>query len=323
MSCRFQKFCAPAMAVSLALALLPAAEAATENTGRLRDVDPQKLANGVLAVMSFSVVPDLTSSFLSIDNAVTENPSMRMTQFGGGFTWSADLPLYLEGSAAINRYDPKFIASNGEDQRTIPLKWNSAAVTGGVGWDFALTEDRELKLRPIFNFSLGYVASDLRIAEFLVERYLDRDIDFLSGGQLNAYGLGGSLMLDYEHYRADYEIDVELRYTNVQLKSYGDTARSVEGRADAEAANLWARWRAPTGLMLFDRPLRYVLEFSHSNYLGSQADVLGFDDLSSIGAGIEFDTSSKDIWITRTRLVLRHVLSQNVEGTALGIAVSF
>jgi hypothetical protein len=34
--------------------------------------------------------------------------------------------------------------------------------------------------------------------------------DFLDGGRLNAYGLGGSLMLDYEDYRPDEEIDIEL-----------------------------------------------------------------------------------------------------------------
>jgi len=42
---------------------------------------------------------------------------------------------------------------NGQVQRFVPAKWNTLSLTGGVGWDFPIS--RELKFRPIFNFSLG------------------------------------------------------------------------------------------------------------------------------------------------------------------------
>jgi len=82
-----------------------------------------------------------------------------MSQIGGGFTWSKATPLYLEGNAAYSRYDPTFLASDGTETRPIPVKWNSLSATGGVGWDFPIAE--HWVLRPIFNFTLGYVASDL------------------------------------------------------------------------------------------------------------------------------------------------------------------
>jgi hypothetical protein len=88
-------------------------------------------------------------------------------------------------------------------------------VSGGVGWDFYVTPN--LKIRPIFNFALGQVASDLSLAARYLEFKFDRSFDFLNGGQLNAYGLGGSLMVDYELVRPEYEIDVEWRYTNIRL----------------------------------------------------------------------------------------------------------
>ena len=59
------------------------------------------------------------------------------------------------------RYDPTFIASNGQETRNIPLKWNAASVTGGIGWDFPITEN--IVFRPIFNFALGQVASDISV----------------------------------------------------------------------------------------------------------------------------------------------------------------
>lgn len=290
---------------------------------RLSHDDLQKRANGVLALMSFSIVPDITTSSLSIGSGgagVEGSSDFFMTQLGGGDTLSDSVPIYLEGVLAASRYDPTFVATQGAEQRRIPTKWNSISATGGIGWDFKLTD--ELKLRPIFNFALGNVTSDLRAASWYVGRRTDRDVEFLDKGSLNAYGLGGSIMLDWEHYRPDYEVDVELRYSDIRLKSFASSA-AVQGKATAQSANLWARYRAPTGLTLLQRPLRYVLELTHSEFLGDQRGVLGFDRLTSVGAGLELDSSAYDIIVTRTRLVGRYVFGTNVSGFSVGLAVSF
>ena len=279
-------------------------------------------ANGVLSLMAYSVVPDLTSSNLSIENASTENPSVFMTQLGGGDSFGKNFPLYLEGAIAYSRYDPTFVASDGTETRRIPTRWNTLTGTGGIGWDFYITD--ELVFRPIFDFSLGKVVSDLKVAEFALGRLLDRDIEFLDGGTLNAYGLGGAVMLDWEIVRPEYEVDVELRYTDIRLRTFGNTSAAVEGEASARTANLYTRYRAPTGMRALDRPVRYVLEFSHSRYMGSQADILGFDYLSTLGAGLELDTSAYNpLYVTRLRAVLRYVFGNNVSGVSLGLAASF
>ncbi|MDM0112722.1 hypothetical protein QTI66_11230 [Variovorax sp. J22R133] len=278
-------------------------------------------ANSVLSLMAYSVVPDLASSSLSITNANTDDPGVVMSQLGGGFTISKSFPLYLEGAVAWSRYDPTFVATNGTESRSIPTRWNSLSGTAGIGWDFPITS--ELAFRPIFDFSLGKVASDLTVAKAIVERITDRDINFLNGGTLNAYGLGGAVMLDWEHYREDYEVDVELRYSDIELRSFGGTTDAVKGKASARTANIWARYRAPTGMYALDRPIRYVLEFSHSRYLGSETNVLGFDYLTTLGTGLELDTSAHKVYVTRLRAVVRYVFGNNVSGFSLGLAASF
>ena len=307
----------------IGLACLAGAEASAQSTLRLSHDDLQKRANGVLALMSFSIVPDITTSSLSIGSAgasTTGSTEFFMTQLGGGDTLSDSVPIYLEGVLAGSRYDPTFIATQGAEQRPIPTKWNSVSATGGIGWDFKLTD--ELKLRPIFNFALGNVTSDLRAASWYMGQRTGRDVDFLDRGSLNAYGLGGSLMLDYEHYRPGYEVDVELRYSDIRLKSF-DSSSAVQGSAVAQSANLWARYRAPTGITMLQRPLRYVLELTHSEFLGDQRGALGFDRLTALGAGLELDSSAYNVFITRTRLVGRYVFGNNVSGFSVGLAVSF
>jgi len=304
---------------------LPAA-AATPLLDDLTNQDIKALADGVLTLMSFTTLPDITTSTLSFKEAqgTTESPDLLQTTLGGGFTLSESVPVYLEGTLGYSRYDPKFVFSGGKERREIPTKWNSFSATGGIGYDFPLTDDGELKIRPIFNFTLGHVATDARLFQtFLNYHFPDLDIDVIDGGSLNVYGLGGSLMLDWEHYREDYEIDIELRYSNIQLRTFGSTTDGLRGESEANTAGVWARYRAPTGHNLLDRPLRYVLETSFTSYFGEQRGALGFNNLKSVGAGLELDTSAKMDLISRARMVLRYIFGENVRGASIGLAVSF
>ena len=280
----------------------------------------QQLVNGILGLTGYSVVPDLTASSLAIDSGNSGNPQITMSQLAGGFTPSRKTPVYVEGGIAYSRYDPEFVFSNGQEERTIPVKWVSLALTGGIGWDFTIAPD--LYLRPIFNFSLGRVTSDLRLLSQGINYQKGTDLDFLDNGHLDSYGLGGSLMLDYEMVRPDQEIDIELRYTAMRLHSFGTSSPAVKGSADAIAASLYTRYRAPTGWTALERPVRYVLEYAYTRYLGDQPS-LGFSNLHSVGAGLELDSSAHDIFITRTRLVGRYRFGNNVSGFGISLAVTF
>jgi len=48
----------------------------------------QKRVNGALAMMQYTVAPDVTTSSLSISSQDGGTNGMFMTQLGGGFTWS-------------------------------------------------------------------------------------------------------------------------------------------------------------------------------------------------------------------------------------------
>jgi hypothetical protein len=315
-------------AVSVAACLLcvapvfVCADATAQVTGRaVQGTNVQKLANGIVGVMSYTVAPDVTTSSLAISNSATSDADLSMTQFGGGFTWSKQTRLYLEGNAAYARYDPVFLVSDGTDVRSVPTKWNSVSGTGGIGWDFALTE--HWVIRPIFNFTLGTVASDLRIAKFWVDSNIDADLSFIDGGRLKVYGLGGALMLDYEKFSPEADDDLEIRYTNVDLRSYGDSALNVVGRAKSESVSLWARKRVPTGWgVVWNRPVRYVYEFASTRYLGDEAEV-GLKQMNSIGFGLELDSSALERLVTRWRAIARYKFGPSMHGWTFGLAVSF
>ncbi|HEP1897242.1 TPA: hypothetical protein VCC33_003057 [Kluyvera cryocrescens] len=284
-------------------------------------------ADAVLTLMSFMIVPDITASDLNIGSGSDDKSELAITQFGGGATMGESFPLYLEGALGYSRYDPQFVISDGSQSRRIPTKWNSLTTTGGIGWDFSLYRDRwggNLVLRPIANVMLGTMASDLRVGAWALERHQNADYDFLDGGRLNANGLGGSLMLDYELLSAKQDIDIELRYTGMSLQTFGNTFSAVSGSASAQNLGLYVRRRAPIfDWTLLKSPVRYVLEGAHTEYLGEQRGKLGFDSLSSVGVGIEMDSSQYPVFITRTRLVARYMFGNGTSGYGVGLAMSF
>ena len=271
-------------------------------------------------IMGYSLTPDVTTGSLSISNQSTGNPGLSMVSLGGGDVVSQSFPLYLEGTLALSRYDPTFASATGTGATPLPVRWNSISGTGGIGWNFPLTE--RLKLRPIFNFSLGHVESDLSLAGRVLQQRSGREFEFLQRGRLNALGLGGSVMIDYEDYRPEREIDAEFRYTNIVLQSF-HSSQAVEGRASAQSTSLWLRQRTPTGFTVFDRPLRSVVELAHTQFLSDLRGALGFQWLSSVGAGVEIDASKYDIFVSRLRIMGRYQFGDNVRGWSIGVAVSF
>ena len=281
----------------------------------------QLRANELLVIMSYSLTPDVTTGSLSIANQPTQNPALRMISLGGGDRISEEFPLYVEGTLALSRYNPTFqTVSNSGDTLTLPVNWNSISGTGGIGWDFPIT--KELRIRPMFNLTLGHIESDLSIAERVIANQTGVEIDFLKRGRLNAYGVGGSLMLDYEDYRPEREIDIEARYTNIPLNSF-DSSRAVSGHADSQSLSLWARSRTPTNMVWFEMPIRHVIELAHTEFLGQMRGALGFNSLSSVGTGIEFDRKDNGLMFSRIRALVRFQFGENVRGWSLGLAASF
>ena len=160
----------------------------------------QQRANAVVSLMTFTVVPDITASNINIGSGTNQSSALNMTQIGGGATMSgASRFIWKEpwGSAATIPSSWSATAAS----RTVPTKWNSLTATGGIGWDIGLHRDSHggnWVLRPIGNVTLGTVASDLRIGNWLLGQYTGKNLDFLDGGRLDVYGLGGAMMLDYE-----------------------------------------------------------------------------------------------------------------------------
>ena len=284
----------------------------------------RRQAEGALAVIGVAALPSETASALVFDTG--SNPDraydFRAGQLGGGFAVSEAFPLYLEGYLGWNRYDPVLLLSDAGRTSALPLKWTSVAATGGIGYQFALTEN--LSFRPLVHIVLGRVQSDISVGAQVIANRLGIDTDVARAGGVTAGGGGASLTLAYNRrWENDYELDVTLRHTHLELKPIAGN-KDLLARADAITTGLWSRLRIPTGYRAFSRPVRTVAEFSASYLPGDQGEVLGEDWLFQVGAGGEIDISETWVpWVTTARIMARYTRGEQLEGYSLGIAVSF
>lgn len=274
---------------------------------------------GVLGLLGISVIPNESASALTINTADGDTKFLA-TQFGGSHTFSKGRPIYIEGYIGAARFDPKYLLASDEVVE-IEARWTNVAGTVGIGWDFNLSD--ELVLRPIVNFSLAHATSSATLIGDIIGPIESEKLDFLKDGSVNAFGYGGSLMLDWHRYRDDYEADLEVRYSNIRLETFGGTSAAVEGASTAASLGAWSRLRIPTGYHAFQRPLRGVGELSASWLIGDQSTTLGAEWLTSLGLGLEADLEAAD-WspVARVRVLGRVLLGDGLSGFSVGVGLS-
>ncbi|OSP55739.1 hypothetical protein [Pseudoruegeria sp. SK021] len=312
-----------AMVVFAGLALAAPVQA-ERDLNDLFGIAVKRYSQGALAVMGFAAVPSETASALILDTGA--NPGRQAdfvaAQLGGGFRWSDDLPVYLEGYIGYNRYDPVLVLEGQGQTSRLPLKWTSVAATGGIGYEFDLSP--YLVLRPLAHIVLGRVQTDTSVAAKKIGDFIDVDVNSLKDGGFTAGGGGASLALYYDRrFENDYEVDMSLRYTYLHFEPIGGD-KDLGTASDASTLTLWSRQRFPTGKRLFNRPVRVVTEASMSYMPGDQGEVLNTDWLAQIGLGGEIDLVQTWVpWVTTTRLVARYTKGEYLEGYSLGLAASF
>ncbi len=294
--------------------------------GILEDIFKQvqrENAAGSLAILGLAGIPDDSASAISLQsNTGNREYDFKSAQLGGGFRLSEGVPIYLEGYIGYARYDPVLFFSGSGETTTLPLKWTSAAVTGGIGYQFDLGE--RWKLTPMAHISIGRTQSDTSVAAQVIAERLGIEADFLESGGLWAGGAGGSLTLDYARpLTNDREFEMSLRYTHIEYWPIGDD-EDLLVQSTAANAVLWSRYRFPTGGRMFGRPVRWVGDLSISYLAGDQSIVLGTDWLARVGGGIEVDLSDTWVpWVSTTRIMVRYYGSDTVNGFTAGIGISF
>lgn len=297
----------------------PSSAVATESVTHA-DLDGK--IKGVLGLVSVSIIPNESANAIVVTSG-NDDTRFLATQFGGSDSFGDQERAYIEGYFGAARFDPTFLISDGDGATgAIEARWTNLGGTGGLGWNFRLSE--EVVLRPIVNLSLAHATSSANLIGEIIGPIDQSDVDFLENGNVNILGYGGSLMIDWQKHKDEYEADLELRFTQIWMETFGGTSFAVRSAATSSTLGAWSRLRLPTSFTVFDLPVRSVSEISASWLIGEQATALGTDWLSSLGVGFELDLESKK-WspASRARFMGRFMMGDGLSGLSIGIGLSF
>jgi len=293
-------------------------------------IQPRFKRGGVLALMGYGIIPDGSSDSLFISRSTPTSglseSGLQYNQYGFGYTIDEEnFPLYLENYAAVQRYNPRFLFAG--ESGYLPAQWNNFTMTLGIGWDFRIAEN--LYIRPILNGAWGYATSDAGLASSLLNKRFGTNVPPLARDHVNVHGLGAGLTLAYYDHKPKREIDVEIRYSQFKLETYGGTVPAARGTSYPSSLTVWGRYRWPTGVEAFGRPLRWVSDNNFSWYTGDQRATLGYAWAFKVGGGIEFDVGRYEVSIPplsleRVRLLGYYFFADNnVRGYSIALGFSF
>ena len=87
----------------------------------------KKRADALMTITGYSLTPDVTTGNLKINSSSSGRSDLQMTSLGGGDRISANFPLYIEGTIALNRYNPTFTDGVGNSSVNIPMGYADAS----------------------------------------------------------------------------------------------------------------------------------------------------------------------------------------------------
>jgi hypothetical protein len=286
---------------------------------------------GLLGLMGYGAIPSASASTLQVNRKTVGpeegDPTLTLSQLGFGFEVDESFPLWLEVYASYTRYDARAVL-RGEGTRDVSARWNNFTTTLGIGWDFYLADS--LYVTPILNVAGGYAASDSALAsDFFAWRLGRSEQSALSDVHANVWGVGGSLMVNYYNYSAERQIDLQARYTQLRLQTFGNSLPAARGTSTSSTFGVWGQYRWPTGIELFRRPLRWVVTGAASTYFGDQRQATGFAWSTTIGGGIEFDVGrlqfgALGLDVSRVQFTINYLYAdRNITGASFGLGISF
>lgn len=204
----------------------------------------------------------------------------------------------------------------------VHTRWEGLSGYLGAGPAFALAPD--LRLSPIVDVSLSYLENRTRYggpgADFTAALF----DGILFNWHATSYAVGAAAVLEHEvHLAADTSLSSLVRYDVRWFDGIRSTDPAQDVEDDLQRITLRTEFAAPTGLRLFDGPLRWNSHVGYARFLGLPTSVLGFLDYFEIGAGLETVVPVGGTPFRTMRLSGALLVGEDVHGWSLGMSVAF
>jgi len=319
--------CAACLLSVLALLLTPAPALAQAGTLSVQEGEDILVGSdakeALIAFTNFVIGPGIPGTRLAV-NRGGGRADERLSILKGSLQPEFDLPserwrLRLDGGLGYVAATTPIDISNG----TEPVRFDTERqlLSGRIGAGGSYLWFEHVDVRPMLSVAVSQIKSTADTNGVIpFARASQADI---IDWRVNVASLFGSLEIDYDQFWGDTRWEVIGTYSHGYHRSYNASRGVIEFSGHTDTIGALIRRSAHTGADLFSIPLDWNVFASYTGFIGLDPDVLGFNSLLSVGAGLDLRVRKRPFDIGNLRSVglnFSAVLGENVAGGTLGIS---
>gem|GEM_PF-6979094 len=277
----------------------------------------------LIAFTNFVIGPGIPGTRLAVNRGGGRSDE-RLSILKGSLQPEFDLPsdrwrLRLDGGLGYVAASTPIDVSNG----TEPVRFDTERqlLSGRIGAGGSWQWFEHIDVRPMLSVAVSRIESTAD-TEGLVPFTRASQADLVDW-RVNVASIFGSLEIDYDQFWGDTRWEVIGTYSHGYHRSYDASKSFIEFSGHTDTVGALVRRSAYTGTQLFSFPLDWNAFASYTGFIGLDSEVLGFNSLISVGAGLDLRVQKRPFGIGDLRTVglnISAVLGENVAGGTIGIS---
>ncbi len=289
----------------------------------------QRLGNQLVALIGFTALPGLSGSRFNVDSGAN-GPQFRIDKLAassGRDLWqlAEGVRFRLEGGLGYLYADEKSFALVDLPENAAAVKTDREVYSGQIGAGLSVSLSEHFTLRPTLHVALSHFSNETGLGLLPdIDGDVDPDDLFIFDWSLWAASVAASLRAIYDQDVGAGNIRAELAFAQAYTEIIDAPSDGLRLSGSHGAAKLTGKWRQPTGLTLFDRPLYWDVFASATRLTGGGRAALGFDEFVTIGAGLLLDIRRDNIPLSDAlRVQIAAIKGDNVEGGQISFGLRF
>jgi hypothetical protein len=286
-------------------------------------VDSASLGTGYAQIIGLAATPDIAAAQYEIDSDTTR-PKFDVFRLPYQAKWMAlspDSDLYWRIAGGYLRLKDDFsVTLAGRAPGSIDSTWTAYSASAGLlakirlGNGFTLEPALDVGVARLEN-SATYDGGAAALKPLLNGILFD--------WQTDAWLVTPSLALEWATNVGEAKATVRGHVARSWISSFdaSDPAQSFN-----EAANVYsirADYARPTGLVVADRAVDWVVYGGYAGFFGANRDALGFTSVAEVGGGVEAPFAADRPKGERLRLAAGYLFGPDVRGWTIGLSLEY
>lgn len=320
---RRRRACGCAGGLALALLAAGAASAQVPPVDVRSLVNGARLGTGYAQLVGLAATPDIAAASYEIDSNANQ-PKVDVFRLPYQAKWMAlspDADLYWRVAGGYLRFKDDFnVSLPASGTGTIGSTWTAYSASSGLlakirlGNGFTLEPALDVGVARLEN-SASYDGAAAALKPVLSGLLFD--------WQTDAWLITPSVALQWATTFGEARTTVRGHVARSWISSFSESDPAQSFNETANIYSIRADYARPTGFIVADRALNWVVYGGYAGFFGANSDALGFTSVAEIGGGFEVPFATDRPNGERVRLAAGYLFGPDVKGWTVGLSLQY